>query len=175
VTGFLIPVTGFKAGVVTDLSYVKNETYLSTGDVTLDIPSLSVKIPIVGVPEKDGTWNVAWLTEQAGWLEGSAFPSWNGNSVLTGHVYLASGLPGPFVNLSKLKYGDQIIVHAYGQKYVFAVQTTEVVLPNDNSVMKHEEKPWLTLVTCKDYDEKTNTYKSRVVVRAALVQVEWDK
>ena len=67
--------TGYKAGVVTDLSTVKRETYMSTGDVTLDIPSLGVKIAIVGVPKRDGTWNVAWLTDQAGWLEGSAFPS----------------------------------------------------------------------------------------------------
>jgi len=104
-------------------------------------------------------------------LEGSAFPSWDGNSVLTGHVYLANGLPGPFVNLNKLTYGDQIIVHVYGQKYTFEVQTNEVVQPNDKSVMKHEEKSWVTLVTCKDYDEKTNTYNKRVVVRAVLVKV----
>jgi LPXTG-site transpeptidase (sortase) family protein len=125
----------------------------------------------VGVPKKNGTWNVSWLGNQAGWLEGSAFPSWSGNSLLTGHVYLANGLPGPFVKLNKLKYGDQIIVHAYGQKYIFEVQANEVVEPNDKTVMKHEEKSWITLVTCKDYDEKTNTYKKRVVVRAVLVKV----
>jgi LPXTG-site transpeptidase (sortase) family protein len=172
---FLIPVTGFQPGVVTDLSRVPHEAYLATADVTLEIPSLGVKIPIVGVPKKDGTWNVAWLENQAGWLEGSAFPSWNGNSVLTSHVYLASGKPGPFVNLNKLKYGDTIIVHAYGQKYTFAVQTNTVVAPTDKStMMKHEEKPWLTLVTCKDYDPRTNTYLSRILVRAALVNVEWE-
>jgi LPXTG-site transpeptidase (sortase) family protein len=125
----------------------------------------------VGVPKKNGTWNVSWLGNQAGWLAGTAFPSWSGNSVLTGHVYNSNGLPGPFVNLNKLKYGDQIIIHAYGQNYIFEVRSDEVVEPNDKSVLKHEEKPWLTLVTCKDYDEKTNTYKKRVVVRAVLVKV----
>ncbi|HEX2989470.1 MAG TPA: sortase, partial [Anaerolineales bacterium] len=108
----------------------------------------------------------------AGWLEGSAFPSWNGNSVLTSHVYLANGLPGPFVNLNKLAYGDRVIVHAFGQAYTFAVQTNTVVEPSDPSVMKHEDKPVLTLVTCKDYDEKTNSYLKRVVVRAVLVSVD---
>jgi LPXTG-site transpeptidase (sortase) family protein len=92
--------------------------------------------------------------------------------VLTSHVYLATGLPGPFVNLSKLKYDDQIIVHAYGQKYVFAVRSNTVVMPNDASVFRHEEKSWLTLVTCKEYDEKTGTYRKRVVVRAVLVSVK---
>jgi len=172
--GFLIPVTGFPAGVVTDMTNVPYERYLATENVTVEIPSLGVKIPIVGVPKENGTWNVAWLENEAGWLEGSAFPSWNGNSVLTSHVYLSSGLPGPFVNLDKLKYGDQIVIHAYGQKYTFAVQTNTVVAPTDTSMMKHEEKPWLTLVTCKDYDEKTNTYINRLLVRAALVRVDWE-
>ena len=147
------------------------EKYTATGDVTLEIPSLGVKIPVVGVPKKNGAWNVAWLGDQAGWLEGSAFPSWNGNSVLTGHVYSANGLPGPFANLKELKFGDKVVVYAFGQKFTFDVQTNEIVYPNDRSVMKHEEKPWLTLVTCKDYDEKTDTYKQRVVVRAVLVDV----
>jgi LPXTG-site transpeptidase (sortase) family protein len=126
----------------------------------------------VGVPKKNGTWNISWLADQAGWLQGTAFPTWNGNSVLTGHVYLSNGLPGPFVDLYKLKYGDTVVVHAYGQKYTFAVQSNSIVAPTDSTVMKHEDKPWLTLMTCKDYDEKTNTYKKRVVVRAVLVSAE---
>jgi sortase (surface protein transpeptidase) len=37
--------------------------------------------------------------------------------------------------------------------------------------MKHEEKSYLTLITCADYDEKTGTYLRRVVARAKLVDV----
>jgi LPXTG-site transpeptidase (sortase) family protein len=87
---------------------------------------------------------------------------------------LSNGLPGPFVNLGKLKYGDKLIVHAYGQKYTFEVRTNTVIAPNDASVLKHEEKSWLTLVTCKEYDQKTNTYKKRTVIRAVLVKVDID-
>jgi LPXTG-site transpeptidase (sortase) family protein len=76
--------------------------------------------------------------------------------------------------LSKLKFGDKVIVHAYGQKYTFEVQTNTIVTPSDSSVMKHEDKPWVTLVTCKDYDEKTNTYLYRTVVRAVLTSVDWE-
>jgi LPXTG-site transpeptidase (sortase) family protein len=157
-----LPDTGFAPGIVTDLSRVPRETYASTDEVTLEVSSLGIKIPIVGVPLKNGTWNVSWLGKQAGWLAGSAFPSWNGNSVLTSHVYLSNGLPGPFVNLNKLKFGDKIIVHAFGQKYTFEVQTNVVVASNDSTVFKHEEKPWLTLVTCKEYDAQTRLYKKRV-------------
>ncbi|HKJ38362.1 MAG TPA: sortase, partial [Anaerolineales bacterium] len=91
--------------------------------------------------------------------------------VLTSHVYGSNGLPGPFVNLNKLKYGDKILVNVYGQTYVYEVRTNTVVKPNDASILKHEEKAWLTLITCKEYDEKTNTYRKRVVVRAVLVSV----
>jgi LPXTG-site transpeptidase (sortase) family protein len=169
-----LPSTGFAPNITTDLRHTPPETYIQTGGITLDIPALGVNIPVVGVPFRRGGWNVSWLGEQAGWLEGSAFPSWNGNSVLTGHVYLASGLPGPFVRLSSLKYGDNIVIHAYGQKYIFAVQSNTIADANDSTVMRHEDKPWLTLVTCKDYDAQTGTYKKRVVVRAVLVRVEWD-
>ncbi len=67
-----------------------------------------------------------------------------------------------------------MIVHAFGQKYTFVVQTSMSVVPTDRSVMKHEENPWLTLVTCRDYDEKTDTYLTRTVVRAALIGVDWE-
>jgi len=76
--------------------------------------------------------------------------------------------------LNSLKYGDKIIVHAYGRKYTFEVRANTVVEPNDASVFKHEGKSWLTLVTCKEYDEKNNAYKKRVVVRAVLVNVGWE-
>lgn len=149
----------------------KDLKYTST-NVLLEIPRLGVTIPNVGVPFKDGSWNVSWLGKQAGWLAGSAFPSWNGNSVLTSHVYLSDGLPGPFVDLNKLKFGGKVIVHAYGQKYTFEVRSNAVVEPNDTFIFRHEERPWLTLVTCKEYDQKTNRYLKRVVVRAVLVKVE---
>jgi LPXTG-site transpeptidase (sortase) family protein len=171
----LLPATGFAPNVETKLPAQPQDMMYAATDVLLEIPSLGVKIPIIGVPGKNGTWDVSWLGKQAGWLEGSAFPSWSGNSVLTSHVYTSNGLPGPFVNLNKLKYGDQIIVHAYGQKYIFEVQTNQVVAPNDTSAFKHEEKSWLTLITCKEYDEKTNSYQKRVIVRAVLVKVVWDK
>ena len=170
-----LPFTGFAPNVVTSLPLQPSNMRYAATDLLLEIPSLGVKMPIVGISKKNGAWDVTWLGKQAGWLEGTAFPSWSGNSVLTSHVYDANGWPGPFVNLGKLKYGDKIIVHAYGQKYTFEVRTNQTVAPDDTSVLKHEEKPWLTLVTCKEYDEKTNTYKKRVIVRAVLVGVDWDK
>jgi LPXTG-site transpeptidase (sortase) family protein len=169
-----LPSTGFPPNRITHLANRSPETYFQTGGITIEIPSLSINIPIVGVPLRNGDWNVTWLGRQAGWLEGSAFPSWNGNSVITSHVYLSNGLPGPFVNLGTLKYGEKVLIHAYGQSYTFEVRSNEIVDPNDTSAFRHEEKPWLTLITCREYDEKTKTYRKRIVVRAVLVSVTDD-
>ncbi len=167
-----LPRTGFAPKVKTELPEQPRDKVYATTAVVLEIPSLNVKMPIVGIPKQSGEWDVTWLGSQAGWLEGTAFPSWKGNSVLTGHVYDSNGLPGPFVNLGRLKFGDKIIIHFNGQKYTFEVRTNQVVSPDNTSALKHEDRPWLTLITCKEYDEKTNSYKKRIVIRAVLVKVE---
>jgi len=53
--------------------------------------------------------------------------------------------PGPFVNLSTLKYNDQIIVHAWGQRYIYQVRSVLEVRPDNVSVISHEDLSWLTL------------------------------
>jgi LPXTG-site transpeptidase (sortase) family protein len=170
---FFIPVTGFAPGRFTLLSTV-SESYKGLGDLNLVVPLLGIDIPIVGVPQtNDKTWDVSWLGQDAGWLAGSAFPTWNGNSVLTAHVYDAFGKPGPFVNLNKLKWGDRIIINAWGFQYVYEVREVLQVTPEDASaMMKHQTHPWLTLVTCRGYDESLDTYLYRVLIRAVLVKVK---
>lgn len=123
---------------------------------------------------KDGTWDVNWLLNQAGWLEGSAFPGFSGNSVLTSHVTLAYGQPGPFANLHKLKVGDKIFVHSYGTLYVYETKSVEALDVTDPSILQHENDPWLTLVTCAGYDESTETYLKRLTAKAALVHTQPD-
>jgi len=165
----LIPVTGFAPGRVTDLSGLPVTRYNALSDVTLEIPVLKLKMPVVGIPMKDKTWDVNWLLNQAGWLEGSAFPGFSGNSVLTSHVTLPYGQAGPFANLHKLKTGDKIFVHAFGTLYIYQVKSIGKLNAADPSILQHEDKSWLTLVTCADYYEKAETYLKRLVVKAVLV------
>jgi LPXTG-site transpeptidase (sortase) family protein len=89
-------------------------------------------------------------------------------------VYDANGQPGLFNNLSQLKWGDQVIVHAYGQAYVYEVRSVyNYVQPDDtSSVFRHEDYPWLTLITCRGYDEDSDSYRWRVVVRAVQIEVK---
>lgn len=167
----MIPVTGFSKRGVTDL-LKPYSTYADLGDLWLEIQSMNLKIPITGVPEQNGNWDVSWLSGQAGWLEGSAFPTFKGNSVLTAHVWDAFNQPGPFHGLEKLRFGDQVIVHAWGDDYIYEVREVLSVFPsNVKAMLKHQETPWLTLVTCNGYDEEDDVYLRRSLVRAVLVDI----
>lgn len=166
-----LPATGFAPNRVTALP--EQTVSYTASDLWLEIPKLGVQMDIVGVPQVGGEWDVSWLGQDAGWLDGSAFPTWAGNSVLTGHVWNADNTAGPFRYINTLWYGDKVIVHAWGADYVYEVRAVQQVSPgNTAAMMKHEELPWVTLVTCRGYDEATGTYKYRVLVRAVLVEVK---
>lgn len=171
-----LPDTGFAPNRVTALPEQPAElAYAELGDMWIEIPALGVKSSIVGVPQvKEGEWDVKWLTDNVGWLNGTAFPSWEGNSVLTAHITTADGLDGPFAQLRKLKHGDQIIIHMYGEKYIFEVRNSRLARPySTRFAFEHlEEQSYLTLITCSYYLPKSDTYYFRRVVRAVLVKVE---
>ena len=143
--------------------------YQDLGPVWLEIPKLGLRAPIVGVPQREGAWPVDWLWDQVGWLEGTAFPGWSGNTVLTGHVTLPSGLPGPFANLQALEPGDWIVLHLFGETRTYRVVWNRVVRPDALWVLGHTERDVLTLMTCADWNEAHDHYEARRVVRAVPV------
>jgi LPXTG-site transpeptidase (sortase) family protein len=171
----LLPNTGFAPGQMTRLPEQPTErAFVTANDIWLEIPAQGIQMDIVGVPKVDGEWDVSWLGNRAGWLNGTAFPTTDGNSVITGHVYLPNGQPGPFLDLRNLRWGDQIIVHSAGQRYVYEVRSNTRVVAEDLTALRHEERPWVTLVTCQGYNPADNSYAYRTVVRAVLLRVEND-
>ncbi len=166
-----LPNTGFAPGRVTALPK-QRVTYDRLEGIVLEIPKLGVKVPVVGVPRTKHGWDLTWLWDNAGWLEGTAFPTWAGNTAITAHVYLPNGKAGPFVNLYTLHWGDKIIIHANGERYIYEVREVKRVAPDDASVLGHKNRDWVTLITCEGYDESTNTYRWRLVVQAVLMKVE---
>ena len=84
--------------------------------------------------------------------------------------------PGPFAGLKDLKYGDQVKVHAFGQVYTYEIRESLLISPTNSAAMlKHEDKSWLTLITCEDYKVASETYSNRRLVRAVLVNVAAEK
>jgi LPXTG-site transpeptidase (sortase) family protein len=135
----------------------------------MEIPTLHVKTSIVGVQLKNGLWDIAWLQDQAGWLNGTAYPTWAGNSVLTAHVVNSVGQPGIFFKLGDLNAGEYIFVYDLGYRYTYKVVSNQYVQPDDITVLKHEDKAYLTLITCDTYSEENGLYLRRIAVRAVLV------
>lgn len=118
-------------------------------------------------------WDVSWLGAKAGYLEGSAYPTWTGNTVLTAHVWGADGEPGPFEKLRTLRYGDGIDIAAWSRTYHYEVRENERIGELElETMLKHMDQDWLTLVTCEAYDAAGERYHYRRLVRAVLVDVE---
>ncbi len=167
-----LPATGFAPGQVTALPDRPADTQdNSTAGMVLEIPRLGVRLPIIGVPLGAAGWNLTWLGEDAGYLDGTAYPTHTGNTALTGHVYSADGLPGPFYHLRELAWGDEVRIVVGDAAYVYQVRQSNSVAPDDLSVLRHEDRDWLTLLTCEGYDPAHGAYPRRLAVRAVLIRV----
>lgn len=165
--------TGFAPQRVTRLPRQPvDSAYTAMPNMSLEIPTLDVDMPIIGIPNLADGWDLTWLSNQAGYLQGTTPPTAVGNTVLTGHVYLADGTPGPFINLSTLRWGQTVILHADGYRYIYEVRTNQLVSPTNLTVFREDGYAWLTLITCKGYSSFSNSYLYRVAVRAVLLRVE---
>ena len=167
-----LPNTGFMPGSVVELPpQPANKNYAAT-ELTLKVPSLGLSMPIVGVPFTNNDWDVSWLGNNAGWLENTAFPTWTGNSVITGHVWNADNTPGVFVKLKDLKYGDKIEVRFGNQINTYEVTENSLIQPDQISLaIQHKQSSWLTLLTCEGYDTRSASYGARRIVRAVLTNI----
>jgi LPXTG-site transpeptidase (sortase) family protein len=114
---------------------------------------------------------VTWLGNYAGYLEGTAFPTAQGNTGITAHVWDANNAPGPFANLKTLQHGDIIKIHAWGYVYTYSVRYNFLASPGNMASLSHEDYDWVTLLTCEQYSSLYDNYRYRRVVRAILVDV----
>lgn len=171
--GILIPVTGFAPNMETALPAQTNElAYTIEEDLRLEIPSLNINQPIVGIPFKNNDWNVTWLGNRIGYLEGSAYPTWSGNTVLTGHATDPNGNVTSFAYIRELKAGDKFMIHANGMVYVYQIQENRLISPSRVSTLfRHEKHDWVTLVTCENWNDDLGKFIQRRIVRAVLVSV----
>jgi len=167
-----LPATGFAPGVITTLPEQPDSAAYADSGMTLEIPSLGITMPITGVPLGADGWDVTWLGQSAGYLEGSAFPTRTGNTVLTGHVWDSWNQPGPFAELRTLHHGDTILIQAWGSTYTYEVRENRLLFPRSvDAAFEHEEYDWVTLLTCEFFDPMQNSYLLRRAVRAVLVDV----
>jgi LPXTG-site transpeptidase (sortase) family protein len=166
-----LPTTGFPPGLITPNNKRIIIPFTAQHQMRLRIVKNRIDIPILGVPLVNGQWNTHWLSYQAGYLEGSAFPTWKGNSIITAHLYLSNGEPGPFIDLDKLQFGDFIIIEAWNQSYIYSVRSKEIVPASYHLSFEDEPYSWVTLVTCAAFNETTGQFDSRLLVKAVLIKI----
>ncbi|MCK5794647.1 MAG: Ig-like domain repeat protein [Anaerolineales bacterium] len=166
-----LPDTGFPPSRQSPLPIQKESESFSSLGFRIVIPKLNKDLEIVGVPLQSDEWKVDWLGNSVGYLEGTAFPTWQGNTLLTGHVYLQSGLPGPFININQLSYGDLIQIEAWDLKYIYSVIEKRILDPISLEAYQHSERDIVTLITCRDFDPTSGLYTHRTMIRAVLIYI----
>lgn len=117
----------------------------------VEIPAIRVRLPIFH-GTSDGT-----LAKGVGHLLGSSLPvgGVGTHAVLTGHSGMAN--QKMFSDLPNLKIGDVFFIEVLGEKLVYEVQETNVVLPYDTSLLEIDpEADLCTLVTCTPYGVNTH-------------------
>jgi sortase A len=123
----------------------------------LTIPSVHVKVPVF-----DGT-DALTLNHAAGRIAGSAMPGEEGNIGIAGHR------DGFFRGLKDIKEGDEIDLQTHDGTDIYAVDSIQIVSPRDVRVLRAQERPAVTLITCYPFYFVGSAPK-RFVVTAFLTQ-----
>jgi LPXTG-site transpeptidase (sortase) family protein len=122
----------------------------------LAVPRLHVRA-MVREGESDHTLSIA-----LGHIPGTALPGQQGNVGIAGHR------DSLFRGLKKVAANDEITFETASASYVYRVESTQIVKPEDVGVLKPGPVPELTLVTCYPF-EYVGSAPDRFIVKARLV------
>jgi LPXTG-site transpeptidase (sortase) family protein len=120
------------------------------------VPRLHVRA-MVREGESDHTLSIA-----LGHIPGTALPGQQGNVGIAGHR------DSLFRGLKKVAANDEITFETASASYVYRVESTQIVKPEDVGVLKPGPVPELTLVTCYPF-EYVGSAPDRFIVKARLV------
>lgn len=113
--------------------------------VRLDIPSLRLSLAIFPAKITDHVWETT--DKGVSYLSSSVIPGAKGNSILYGHNY--TNILG---TLPAIKPGAKLMItFADGEKKIFIVETTAVIAPTDDSILKPSEHATVTIYTCTGF------------------------
>ena len=97
-----------------------------------------------------------------GQLRGNTALGTKGNIVIGGHRKSANR---PFLNIDRLKNGDEIIVHRNGKRFRYVISKTFVVTKHALWILKPTTNSTLTLFSCHPKGKTSHRY----VIRATFV------
>ena len=121
----------------------------------MEIPSIKLKQPVVdGITEDVIKYFLGLFPE-------SAMPGEVGNFAVAGHR--VSDFTDAFINLYKVKVGDEVIVTTKDGRFTYEVDNSFIVDPDQVEVLDDADYEKMTLITC------TIGSKRRVVVTGKLI------
>ncbi len=125
-------------------------------------PIGDIRIPVIGINQVfvEGT-NTGDLRKGPGHYTGTPLPGQNGNASIAGH---RTTYGHPFYNLDGVKKGDRIVITTLQGIFVYNTVSSQVVSPNDTSVISNIPANWLTLTTCNPRFSAS----TRLIVHAQL-------
>ena len=122
----------------------------------MEIPSIKLKQPVVeGITEDVIKYFLGKFPE-------STMPGEVGNFAVAGHR--VSDFTDAFINLYKVKPGDNVIVTTKYGKYTYEVEESFIVEPEQVEVLENADYEKITLITC------TIGSKRRVIVTGKLIE-----
>ena len=122
------------------------------------IPKLQLDTPVKHVFVVDGVWEVADYA--AGFMDGTALPGDQGNTVLAGHAGIRGAV---FRDIGQLAPGDPIYLDAGGWRFHYKVDHLTKVWPNQIEILESHGQAQITMMTCTNWDTQ------RLVVVATLL------
>ena len=122
----------------------------------MEIPSIKLKQPVVeGITEDVIKYFLGKFPE-------STMPGEVGNFAVAGHR--VSDFTDAFINLYKVKPGDNVIVTTKDGKYTYEVEESFIVEPEQVEVLENADYEKITLITCAIGS------KRRVIVTGKLIE-----
>lgn len=131
-----------------------------------------ISIPKISLEAANTLVYSSHFEENLAHLPGSALPGEKGNVFITGHSMLPNLTPKDskafFAKLPDVKKGDEIIVDALSQKYIYKVTELKIVDPKDISVILPPDSSgrYISLMTC--VPPGFNTKRLVVVAKLAV-------
>ena len=140
--------------------------------VRIVIPGILLDTVVKYVPYDGYTWLINGLRQEIAWMGNTSWPGIGGNTAFAGHVTVAGMGDGPFRHLDELPVGEIVLLYTERSIYTYQVRESRVTDDEDMSVILPTDNPQISLITCIDWDDETDTYLKRLVVIADLVRSE---
>ena len=166
-----LPATGFSPRHTAALPEQPGDLNYQPLRMHLQIPSLGMETELVTVPLVQDVWQVKWLGNRAGVLDGTAMPG-EGYSVVAAHNTLSGTEYGPFALLNTLEVNDAVMVSgSNGKMKLFRVYASELLDPDDAEKLvsaAEREANSLVLLTCEN-ETAEGGYLNRRAVFAKFI------